>query len=241
MRAAIGLLPCSGSRDDILGSGISFAVFQLSVRLTDRDSEGSLGRRCQFVNGQVSSTHGSRDSLEARRCAMSVSGVESSPVLQWLQTYLSRGGSNTASPCSCPSTGSQPSGDTASISQQALQLNALQTAQSTDPSQASGTTGAQGHHHRHHHHHGGQGNGQQSGSFIDRLAQSIVTDLQQANGSETSSQSSTSAGSSGNNGSFIDKLASAIANNLLAQYQQSTGSTTSTSPTGPTNQVNAVA
>ncbi len=169
---------------------------------------------------------------------MSVSGVGSSPVLQWLQNYLSSAGSATGGQSSC---GCQAPSDTTSISQQAIQLNASQASQSTDPSQTAGVNGSQGRHH-HHHHHGGRQGGQ---SFVDQLAQSIVTDLQNASasGASAGSGSSTtgSSSSSGSGGSFIDKLASDIANDLLAQYQQATGTTTSTTPTSPTSQVNAIA
>lgn len=152
---------------------------------------------------------------------MSVSGVGSSPALQWLQDSLtSRAGSAAGGQSSC---GAQSSPDTTSISQQALQLNAAQASQTVDPSQASGVAGAQGHHHHHHRHGGGQGAGGQGGnSFVDQLAQSIVTDLQKATGSDTASGSAaTTAQAGGNGGSFIDKLASAIANDLLAKYQAS--------------------
>ena len=170
---------------------------------------------------------------------MSVSGVGSSPLLQWLQNYLSPAGSAANSSSSSASRGCQSTGDTTSISQQAVQLNATQAGQLTDPSQPSDVNGSQGHHHHHHHHGGGQGNGQGNGSFIDQLAQSIVTDLQQATASGASSESSTAgaSGSTSTGGSFIDKLASTIANDLLAQYQQSTGSASTPS----TRQVNAVA
>ena len=167
---------------------------------------------------------------------MSVAGIGSSPILQWLQTALSSAGSATGSPPSC---GCQSSStDTASISQQAVQLNANQTSQAADPSQTSGVYGPQGHHHRHHHRADGHG----GGSSIDQLAQSIVTDLQKATGSGASvgSGSSTtgSASTSATGGSFIDKLASEIANDLLAQYQQATGLTSQSSTT---NQVNVTA
>lgn len=152
---------------------------------------------------------------------MSVSGVGSSPVLRWLQNYLSSAGSATGSPSSCG--GPSSSNDTTSISQQAVQLNADQAPQATDPSQTSGLYGPQGH--PHHHHGGGQG----GGSFMDQLAQSIVTDLQKATGSGASAGSGSSttgsASSSTTSGSFVAKLASEIANDVLAQYQQATGST----------------
>jgi hypothetical protein len=170
--------------------------------------------------------------------SMSVAGVASSPILQWLQNALSSAGSAPGSPSSCGCQSS--SSDTTSISQQAVQLNATQASQAPDPSQTSGVYGPQGHHH-HHHHGGGQG----GGSFMDQLAQSIITDLQKATGSGASvgSGSSTtgSTSSSTADGSFVDKLASKIANDLLAQYQQATGSTAPTSQSSTTNQVNVTA
>jgi len=169
---------------------------------------------------------------------MSVAGVGSSPILQWLQNALSSTGSATGSPSSCGCQSS--SNDTTSISQQAVQLNANQAPPATDPSQTSGLYGPQGHHH--HHHHGGRQGG---GSFMNQLAQSIVTDLQKATGSEAQAGSGSSttgtSSSSTTGGSFIDKLASEIANDLLAQYQQANGSTAATSQSGSTNQVNATA
>lgn len=168
---------------------------------------------------------------------MSVSGVGSSPVLQWLQNYVSSAGSATGSQSSC---GCQPVNDTTSISQEAVQLNANQASQASDPSQASGVNGSQGHRHHHRHHHGG---GQGGNSFVDQLAQSIVTDLQNATGSGVASGSGSSdatAQASANGGSFIDNLASAIANDLLAKYQQASGSAGTSSPSSTVNQVNAI-
>jgi hypothetical protein len=170
---------------------------------------------------------------------MSVSSVGSSPALQWLQNYLSSSGAATGTqpPCGC-----QSSRDSSSISQEAVQLNASQVSQATDPSQASAAGGSQGHHH-HHHHGGGHG----GGSFVDQLAQSLVTDLQQAIGSGDASgpgsltTTTGSAGSTATAGSFIDQLASQISKDLLARYQQASGSSASSSPTSVATQVNAIA
>lgn len=167
---------------------------------------------------------------------MSVSGVGSSPALQWLQNYLSSGGSAAGSQSSC---GCQSPTDTTSISPQAVQLNASQTLQTSDPSQTAGVNGSQGHHH-HRHHGGGQG----GNSFVDQLAQSIVTDLQKATGSGAASGSGSSdatAQAGINGGSFIDKLASQIASDLLAKYQQASGSAGSSSQSSTVNQVNTIA
>ncbi|MGH7182486.1 MAG: hypothetical protein ACREJN_10965 [Nitrospiraceae bacterium] len=170
---------------------------------------------------------------------MSVAGVESSPILQWLQSTLSSAGSATGSPSSCGCQSSPT--DTTSISQQAVQLNANQASQVPDPSQTSGIYGPQGHHHHHRHHGGDQG----GGSLMDQLAHSIVTDLQKATGSGASAGSGSSttgtASSSTTGGSFIDKLANEIANDLLAQYQQATASTAPTSQSSSTNQVTVTA
>ena len=165
---------------------------------------------------------------------MSVSGVGSSPVLQWLQSYLSKAGPATGSQssCGCPS-----SSDTTSISQQAVQLNASQALQPSDPTQMSGVNGSQGHHH-HHHHGGGQG----GKSFMDQLGQSIIDDLQKAAGGGVASGSGSSDATtqaSTNGGSFIDQLASKIANDLLAKYQQASGPAGTSSQSGTGNQMNA--
>lgn len=168
---------------------------------------------------------------------MSISSVGLSPVLQWLQSYLSGAGASTGNQSSC---GCQPSADTTSISKEAAQLNASQSSQATDPAQASGVNGPQGHpRHRHH------GGGQDGHSFVDRLAQSIVSDLQQATGTDASTSSGSptpgSASASATGGSFIDKLASEIANDLLAKYQQAAANGSSSSQTSSSSQVNTVA
>ncbi len=172
---------------------------------------------------------------------MSITSVASSPALQWVQNYLSAAGASTGKQSSC---GCQPSGDTTSISPEAAQLNASQTSQSADQSQTSGVSRSQGHH-RHHHH---QGGGQGGSSFVDQLAQSIVTDLQQATGSgatagsgTSSTAAATSSTTSAAGGSFIDKLASSIANDLLTAYQQATGSSATSSSANTTSQVSSVA
>lgn len=153
---------------------------------------------------------------------MSVSGVGASPSpLEWLQTYLSSTGSP---PVSSSCSGCQPSTDTASISQQAVQLNASQ-AQSTDQSQTSGIAQSKGHHH-HHHHGGGHGKGSTEDSLSGTAMES---------GAPTNTPSNTTGGS------FIDNLAGALATDLLAQYQQSMASQTATSSSSTANQINAVA
>ena len=166
---------------------------------------------------------------------MSISSVGSSPVLQWLQSYLAGGGSSksTVSSCDC-----QASADTTSISKEATELSANQASQPVDPSQAEGVARGQGHHRHHRHEAGGEG------SFMDRLAQSIITDLQQATGNSAStpagSSNSDSDSSAASGGSFIDKLASEIAKDLLSKYQQVAGSSaSSSSPTS--SQVNTIA
>lgn len=167
---------------------------------------------------------------------MSISSVGSPPILQWLQSYLSGANASTGKQ-SCG--GCQASSDTASISQEAAALNASQPSQPSDPSQTSGINGTQGHH-RHHHH----GGGHDGPSFMDQLAHSIVSDLQQATGTGASSSAgaapSDAGTSSTSGGSFIDKLASRIADDLLAKYQQATGATTSPSP-ATTSQVHTIA
>jgi len=162
---------------------------------------------------------------------MSVSSIDSSPTLQWLQSYLSGSGPATEKPLSC---GAQFSSDTTSISQEAVQLNASQTLQAPDPSRASGVNGSQGHHH-HHHYGGGQG----ANSFVQQLGQSIVADLQNATGGGVASGSEASAATaqtSANGGSFIDKLAGVIASDLVTS-----GSAGSSSQSSKGNQVNATA
>lgn len=168
---------------------------------------------------------------------MSISSVGSSPVLQWLQSYLSSGaGSSKGTPASC---GCQPSGDMTSISTEAAQLNASHASQADDPSQAEGATRTPGY--RRHHRHGEGG----EGAFMDRLAQSIISDLQQATGTGTPSESGSSTpattSSSDRGGSFVDKLAQSIANDLLSKYQQTTGGGNSSSSPNATSPVNVIA
>lgn len=171
---------------------------------------------------------------------MSVSAVDSSPLLQWLQNYLSSAGSAGGSPPSSAPSSTQSTTDTASISQQAVQLNTDPTASVPDPSPLPDLSQLRAHHPHHHHHGGEQDQHPEGGSFIDQLAKSIVTNLQQATGSDASSQSNPSTGSYGNQDSFVEKLATAISNDLLAKYQQSTGSASATSSIGETNQVNTI-
>lgn len=167
---------------------------------------------------------------------MSVSSVGSSPVFQWLQSYLADAGSSkgNSSSCSC-----QPAGDTTSISKEAAQLNADQASQALDPSQTESVAGTRGHHHHRRHGEGGEG------SFMDRLAQSIISDLQQATetGTAGDAESSTPAtpSSSATGGSFIDKLAQSIANDLLSKYHQDSGAGKPASPANATSQVNVIA
>jgi hypothetical protein len=162
-------------------------------------------------------------------------------MLQWLQNYLSSAGSAGGSPSSSAPSSTQSTTDTASISQQAVQLNADSTESVPDPSQLPDLSQLRAHHPHHHHHGGEHGQSQEGGSFIDQLAKSIVTNLQQATGSDASSQSNPSTESNGNDDSFLEKLATAISNDLLAKYQQSTGSESTASSTGDTNQVSAIA
>lgn len=161
---------------------------------------------------------------------MSISSINSSPVLQWLQNSLSTAGltvGNQSSPGSCDS---QSAGSVISLFQQALQVMTNQTAPPTDASQSLSVNGTEGQHHHHHHRHsGGESNDLENGSFID-LAQSILSDLQQTDGTGTSSPTSSSSALSGNGVSFIDGLASAIAGNLLDKYQQATDSSHASSP-----------
>lgn len=55
---------------------------------------------------------------------MSVSAVGTSPMVQWLQNYLSAAGSASGSQSSCATCGDQSTTDTTSISQEAKELNA---------------------------------------------------------------------------------------------------------------------
>ncbi len=171
---------------------------------------------------------------------MSVSSVGTSPMLQWLQSYLSSAGSVSSNQSCNASCGAQSMSDTASISQQAVELNADQTEPLSDPSQLPDLSTLRAHHTHHHHHGDEQGLNQDDGSFMDQLAKSIVPDLQQPAGSDASSESNAPTDSQGNEGSFLDRLAHAIANDLIAQYQQSPGSDSTRSSTGDTSQVNAV-
>ena len=72
---------------------------------------------------------------------MSVSSVGSSPVLQWLQSYLSGVGASTRNQSSC---GCQQPADRTSISKAAAQWNASQPSQAIDPAQTSGVNGVRG-------------------------------------------------------------------------------------------------
>jgi len=117
-----------------------------------------------------------------------------------------------------------------------------QTAQPTDPQQSLNVNGTQGQHHHHHHHHsGGKSKDQGNGSFIDQLAQSILSDLQQTDDTGASSATSSASAPNGSGESFIDGLASAIVNNLPAKYHQATDSSQAPLSTSPPTQVSAFA
>jgi hypothetical protein len=170
---------------------------------------------------------------------MSISSINSSPVLQWLQNSLSTAGLTVGNQSSRGSGDSQSASSAISLFQQALQVMTNQTASPTDASQSLNVNGTQGQHHHHHHgHSGGGSNDPGHGSFIDQPAQSILSDLQQTDETGASSPTSSSSAVSGDGVSFIDGLASAIANNLLAKYQQATDSSQASSPL---TQVNSIA
>lgn len=167
---------------------------------------------------------------------MSVSAINSSPTIQWLQQLLS-GAQSPAMPQSCGSSTSATS-DSTRISQEAIQLKATQSTQAQTTGQPSTVKGG---HHGHHHH----GGGQDSQSPLSQLAQDIVNDLQSAgtNGAATSTGNtitSTSDVSATNGGSFIQQLANQITANLLAAYGQPPA-TTASSPATVASQVNAMA
>lgn len=173
---------------------------------------------------------------------MSISGINSFSTLQWLQSSLSAAGLTVGNQSSAASCGPQSGSDAISLFQQALQVIPNQTATPTDSQQSLSVNGTQGQHHHHHHHSGGERNDQGNGAFIDQLAQLIVSDLQQTDGTgtaPTAGSSSASSASNGSGGSFIDGLASAIANNL-AHYQQAMNSSPAPS-SSPSPQVNAIA
>ncbi len=171
---------------------------------------------------------------------MSLSGINSSPMLQWLQQSLSSADLASGTQAASASCGSSSASDPSSLFQQALQALTSQTASSTDPQPALSVNGTQGQHH-HHHHHGGQSSGQGDSSFIDQLAQSILGDLQQTDSAASSSSTDSASAPNATGGSFIDGLASAIANDLLTRYQQTTGGNPASSLTNSTNQVSAIA
>jgi len=169
---------------------------------------------------------------------MSISSINSSPVLQWLQNSLSTAGltvGNQPSPGSCDS---RSAGSVISLFQQALQVMTDQTAPPTDASQSLNVNGTQGQHHHHHHRHSGGGsNDLGNGSFIDQLTQLILRDLQQTDETGASSPPSSSGALSSNGVPFIGGLASAIANNLSANYQQATDSSQASSPSTRVNSI----
>lgn len=172
---------------------------------------------------------------------MSISNISSSPILQWFQQSLSTAGLTVGNQSANASHDAQSGTHTISPFQQALQMLTSQTAQPTDPQQSLSASGAQGQHHHHHHHSGGESKDQGKGSFIDQLAQSIMSDLQQTDSPGASSTADPSSASNGSGLSFLDGLASAIANNLITKYQQATESSQAPLSTSPPAQVSAVA
>ena len=173
---------------------------------------------------------------------MSISNITSSPVLQWLQQSLSTAGLTVGNQSSRASNDVQSGSYAISSFQQTLQMLTSLTAQPTDAQQSLSANGAQGTHHRHHHHHsGGEEHDRGNGSFIDQLAQSILSDLQQTDDTGASSTTSPSSASNGSGASFIDGFANAIANNLLAKYHQAIDSGQAPSSASPPSQVSAVA
>lgn len=176
------------------------------------------------VSGAVGQLAPSASTAISGGGSMSISSINSSPVLQWLQNSLSTAGLTVGNQSSRGSGDSQSASSAISLFQQALQLMTNQTASPTDASQSLNVNGTQGMHHHHHHgHSGGGSNDLGHGSFIDQPAQSILSDLQQTDETGASSPTSSS---------------SAIANNLLAKYQQATDSSQASSPL---TQVNSIA
>lgn len=170
---------------------------------------------------------------------MSISSISSSPILQWLQNSLSAAGLSGNSQPAGADCGSVSDGASISLFQQALQVITNQTTQPTDAPQSLNVNGTQGHHH--HHHSEEQSNDPGNGSFINQLAQSILSDLQQTDEPGASSTTGSSSAPNGGSVSFIDGLAGAIANNLIAKYQQTTDSSPTPSSTSSPSQVSAVA
>ena len=155
---------------------------------------------------------------------MSISSINSSPVLQWLQNSLSTAGLTVGNQSSRGSCDAQSASNAISLFQQAMQIMTNQTAPPADAAQSLNVNGTQGqHHHRHHRHSGGGSNDLGNGSFIDQLAQSILSNLQQTDETGASSPTSSSSAFNGNGVSFSDGLASAIANNLLSQIPTGDG------------------
>lgn len=193
---------------------------------------------------------------------MSVSAINSSP----LQPVTSNPSGSVSTKLVNSSTGGAlPTSDTISVSPQAVQLNStsatsldsasalpmstttLTAPLTNNPALQTGDTAQSSNvnqcHRHHHHRHGHEGMSQDGASFIDRLAQSIVADLTDAQGTTpataTSGSPTSVAPAQASDGSLIDKLASAIAKQLLAQYQISSGPTSGV-PSTP-SQVKAVA
>ncbi len=171
---------------------------------------------------------------------MSISDSSVSPLLQWLQNSIASAGLAVGNQSSCGSCGSSSGTDSTQTFQQTLQMLSNQAAQPTELQQPSGANGTHGHHH-HHQHSGGGNDDHGNGSFISQLAQSIINDLQQPDGTEISSSVGSSITPNTGRSSFIDGLAGAIANDLLSKYQQGTGSGPIPSSSSASNQVSAIA
>lgn len=117
-----------------------------------------------------------------------------------------------------------------------------QAAPPTDLQQSPGVGGPQGQSYHHHHDQGkGEDNNRGYGSFIDQLAHSIISDLQQDGSTGALSSPGFPSDPNANGGSSIEGFASVIANDLLTKYQPATGVGPASSLTSPTNQVNAIA
>lgn len=168
---------------------------------------------------------------------MSISSINSSTLFQLIQNSLSAAGLAVGNQSSSPSTDAQSGNTTISPFQQALQTLTSPIAQPPDSQQSLSINGTQRTPHHHHHHSGGEGN-QGNEGFIDQLAQSLINDLQQIDGTADSSIAPSSNDPTGNGLSFLDGLTSALANSSLTQYQSATDApqASSSSP-----QVNAIA
>lgn len=94
-------------------------------------------------------------------------------------------------------------------------------------------------HHRHHSEE--QSNDPENRSFIDQLAQSILSNLQQTDETAASSPADSSSPPNGSGVSSIDGLTNIIADNLLAKYLQASDTSLALSSTSPPTQVNTIA